>query len=336
MNEVLPSTARARVTLRSAVAGLLVLGLGCAATVPPESAAEPHAVELIRRAIPAQSARVVAASAARKPGMATVVLIRTAHLNEAPNPELGLPRYDAVERGKLVPVLVQAFETVVALVEAGHRVVVAEGTPWRVGDEQLATMAGLGIFPDVAEILGASAPQRRGLIVEALQRGSNLDLSLAVAAAFGPTVVVEGVESDETILRMLKIGAELTAVELGLARPEWRQLAAAVRSGRADEAERERYTILRRQALDVIDRFVEEVIGARDRELVDGALALAVREGADTVLLPAGGFHTPGMLAELEVRGAGYVVIEPIAYADAAPTLDAWRDNLVRRLPAPP
>jgi hypothetical protein len=42
------------------------------------------------------------------------------------------------------------------------------------------------------------------------------------------------------------------------------------------------------------------------------------------------------MLAELEGRGAGYVVIEPIAYADAAPTLDAWRDNLVRRLPALP
>lgn len=323
-------------------AGLTLTGvafaMGCVtlAERDPEASAETIGPAAIARKIPEHLARVVASAAPRVPGTPTVVVIRTAHLNEASGPEAGLPSYHPVERSNVASVVAQVFLIVGTLVDAGLRTVVAEGVPGRLGESQLGTIAQLGVFPDLAGLLATAPAERRARAIELLERGSNLDLSYATAAVFGSAVLVEGVESDETILRSLKLGAELTGLELGLRRSDWTNLQRAVLSGRSSFPERERYVELRRQGLAILDRFVHEVIEARDQELADGAVALAQREQIGAILLPTGGFHTDGIVALLETRGAGYVVVEPHAYAATAPTLEGWRESLVRRLGPPP
>lgn len=323
-------------------AGLALVGvafaMGCVtlAEHSHEAGAETMGTAAIARKIPEHLARVVASAAPRMPGAPTVVVIRTAHLNEGGGPESGLPSYHPVERDNVVSVVAQVFLVVGTLVDAGFRTVVAEGVPGRLGDRQLATIAQLGVFPDLAGLLATVPAERRTRVIELLERGSNLDLSYATAAVFGGAVLVEGVEDDETILLSLKLGAELTGLELGLRRPDWANLQQAVLSGRASLAERERYGELRGQGLAILERFGREVVEVRDQVLADGAVALARREQVGVVLLPAGGFHTDGIVAQLEARGAGYVVVEPHAYAATAPSLEGWRESLVRRLGPPP
>jgi ATP-dependent Lon protease len=60
---------------------------------------------------------------------------------------------------------------------------------------------------------------------------------------------------------------------------------------------------------------------ARNKPLVENALAEARRRRADCLVLVAGGFHTPGLTRILRQRGAAYLVLAPQFHIDIAPNL---------------
>lgn len=340
------STLRTWLAALAALSGLTVAPLAAAtnkvdtfadsAPAAADSVAPPAgfapSLEELARLIPAHSARVVSSSPPRTAGAPTVVVLRAAHINEAHPAEPNLPPYQLEQRRRVNTVVVQAFEVAEALVAAGQRVVVAERQLSHLDEPMLTNMARLGLFADLASILAAEPALRHALVRERLGAGSNLDLSFAIALAFGPRVHVEGVESEATVRRMIELGAGVNQLEAGLAHPNWLALRADVGAGRADVPARERYNHLRDQGIAILDQFCQKVITARDREIALGALALAKREGASAVLLPVGGFHTEGIVAHLAEQGAGSVVVEPLGYAVAAPTLQEWREHLLRQL----